>query len=151
MTTFKDCTGREWTLQLSMGSVRSVKLACKLDIGEPSKVEIVCVIIASPDMLADVLWQLLKRDAESNGVTQDDFFDAMDGAALEAARTAFSEAYIAWCPESSRVAVREALDKHAQALQQTADAIVERLNSPEFNAELDRKIKEAFKPVAVAV
>lgn len=149
MNTFKDATGREWTLSFTVGKIRAVKNACGIDMNGPTNVENVCALISAREDLASVLWQLVKSVAE--GMSQDDFCEALDGDALEAGRAALNEAYIAWCPESSRAAVRNTIEKHDAALKQTADAIVERLESPEFNEELGRLIKESFKPVALAV
>ena len=94
MNTFKDATGREWKISFTLGKVRAVKNACKIDMAGPTNVENVCALVSAREDLANVLWQFVKTDA--GDMSQDDFCDALDGEAMEAGRAALNEAYIAW-------------------------------------------------------
>lgn len=85
MKKFHDKTGREWSIDLSFGLWRRIKADCGIDLLD----------VAMPDgkalqqlsrleVLAEVLWAYVADQAASAGITREQFWDALDGAAVHA-------------------------------------------------------------------
>lgn len=83
--TFKDKTGREWSIDLSFGLWRRIKAEAGVDLLD----------VAMPDgksleqlsrleVLAEVLWLYVAEQAGAAGITREEFWDALSGEAVHA-------------------------------------------------------------------
>jgi hypothetical protein len=109
MRTFKDSARREWTVALTTAANRRVKGligAYPADLLMPAPG-------AEPDMaqLADLLFALVKPQADAAGVTDEQFGEALDGDAFAAGLEAATEACIDFFPPDRRATLREARAK----------------------------------------
>lgn len=96
MKTFKDNSGRNWTLAIDVNALKRCRKLVDVDLlaidqGEPQILAIRLELDAV--LLCDVLWALLKPDAEgmSPPVTDEDFGRGMGGTPLKQAREALNE------------------------------------------------------------
>lgn len=94
MASFTDKLGRSWVIDLTAGDLRRVRTRAGIELGK---------LLAQPDQLAAVLfgdvetfgralWALLENQAGERGVTEDDFADGFDRAAVSAAALAVVDA-----------------------------------------------------------
>lgn len=106
---WKDAEGNEWNLSLTFKAVRKIQQVVGVDLLDESMAVNVIALQSQRLKLAEVLWLLTKEQADLRGVTQDDFYDALDADALEAGFSAIYEAFVLFCPSPRREAVRAAL------------------------------------------
>ena len=117
MRLFRDAEKREWSITVNVRAVkamRSVGVDIMDDRGEG-------ILALSSDVvkMCDCIWTLCKLQAEQRGITEDQFFDAMSGDALDAAASAMVDAIIDFFPSARRDLMRRANEK-AVAMQQKA-------------------------------
>lgn len=90
MKTFTDNAGRTWQLALNIGTVRQVKNLLGVNLAEIHAGEPPLLTRLATDvvLLADVIFALVKSQADAQGVTDLDFAAAMGGDAITAAHDA---------------------------------------------------------------
>ncbi len=104
MRKFKDRIDREWTLEINVSAVRRVErstgvnLLKILDKAENGST-LLGRIGTDPLMLVDILFALVKADADKAGVDQDSFDRAFSGDVLLAAHQAFVEELTLFFPD----------------------------------------------------
>lgn len=91
MKSFKDSTGREWVLTLTLGSAMKVKSKLDIDLLQPEEGDPPLLTRLGTDemLLAEVICALLENQFEKHGVTEDDVREAFDGQTILAAQKAF--------------------------------------------------------------
>ena len=97
MKTFTDSAGRTWTLAITVDAIKRVESLVKVNLarlleprstgGLPLLTELEADII----LLCDVLFVLVKPQADAQGVTDEQFGQALGGEAIAAAYPAFWE------------------------------------------------------------
>lgn len=106
---FTDSSNRTWNVRLDIAGVRRVKAGAGIDLlrpfeGNPPPV----VIVANfPDMVAEIVWHLISPAA--NGVSQDDFFSAIDADRSAALLRAVEKEYADFFAAMGRTEVRSAI------------------------------------------
>lgn len=110
MPRFVDAAGREWSVALTLGAVGRLKRECDFDLGAMDDgTRLQAVLLGDPLKLGDVLWHLVKGNA--NGTTRDEFDDAFDGPTFDRAQAALSEAIIDFFHPSRAAEVKSRLPK----------------------------------------
>ena len=93
MRSFTDTAGRTWTVELTLGHARRIESQHGIGLLAPSD-DHLRELLSTP-VAAAVLWQLLAADAAAQGVTREQWEDAVTGvvlaAALEALWTAVAD------------------------------------------------------------
>lgn len=117
MARFKDRTGFEWDIVLTVGSVADVKRETGINLALASKdVAWVQAIYSDPEKFGQVLWTLLAPDA--GATTPEEFARRFDGATLNRAGNALGEAVADFFPRSR---VAKALRENLARLMDEAD------------------------------
>lgn len=117
MAKFKDNKGREWTVSITVRTARQLKDDLGLDVMtflDAEKVEDVHDVWA----VADALGMLCEPQFERHGINATEFFEAMDGDAMESAVNAFVEAIVDFFPQRQREPLRALLAK-TKVIEQT--------------------------------
>lgn len=109
MTEFKDSEGRKWTLNLTLGSAKYIYDKLGVDLLNPSAMtqldengEVDMNKSHLPRLFADDLFigeiisQLISKQAEQRGMSEDEIMDLFDGDTLKNAHSAFLEEYRAF-------------------------------------------------------
>ncbi len=132
MREFKDTSGRTWQLSISIGSIALVRDLLKVDIYGlfEKNMEPLNNLMRDPCQLVNVLYVLVKRQAEKAGVSDEDFGYAFDGDVLLAASDAFMEELVLFFPKQKKTLTTmlqkvRAIESRIQA---RADKEVENLN-----------------------
>jgi hypothetical protein len=88
--TFRDATGREWKIGLTVGAAKRIKAELTLDLLAVVKPKntVLAQLADDPEQLCEVIWRLVLPQAEALGVDQVAFWDAMDDAAIDGATQA---------------------------------------------------------------
>jgi len=139
---WSDSANREWNLSLTFGDARKVHRLAGVDMLDPAQSAGVVGLSGQRAKLGEVLWLLSEKQAKHLGVSQDDFFDALDTDALAEGFEALCESFISFCPVAQQAAVRAAVETQLEALATTATKIAEAINSPESMAAIAEAIDE---------
>jgi hypothetical protein len=93
---FKDSKGRDWDIVLNVGLIGELKRDAAFDLGKAAEAgeRFGDFLFADPSTLANVLWVLVRRQATSQGVTEEQFPYVLDGDAIDRAGDALMEAVI---------------------------------------------------------
>ena len=108
MKTFTDNTGRTWTLSVTVGTIKRVRALCGVDLaniitmesGKTPNVGLLERLAADPVLLVDVLFAVCKPEADTKGITDEEFGRAMAGDVIELAATALLDEIIDFFPEA---------------------------------------------------
>ncbi len=146
MKTFKDSTGREWVLTLTLGTALKVKSKLGIDLlqpeaGDPPLLSRLCT---DELLLAEIICCLLEGQFEKHGVTEEDIFECFDGATLLASQKAFYEEMVDFFQKRGRADRAKAVSKHTNlislaitAAEAKIDALdIEKVMSGEMSGEL---------------
>ena len=112
MKTFTDNAGRTWTVAVNVGAVKRVKDLTGVNLASAVFGDVVEKLAEDPVLLCDVLYALCKPEAEANGVTDEQFGQAMGGDAIDTATTALLEELVSFFPSRRRSVLQKVLDKH---------------------------------------
>ncbi|MDB5294905.1 MAG: hypothetical protein JWO31_888 [Phycisphaerales bacterium] len=113
MKTFKDNEKRTWNVAVNVGTIKRVRDVANVDLlklgdGDTS---LIARLSADPMQLVDVLYALCKPQAEADGVTPDQFAEAMAGDAVEAGLMALLGDLADFFPSGRREVMRKLVGK----------------------------------------
>lgn len=112
-SSFKDSTGREWRVKITMGTALDVLEALGVDLLNPTsrddgKLSAVDVLTSDPSTLAQVVFYCVSPYSDKKT-----FLDHLDGAALKSASDAFWRAYENFFAAAGRADVARAIESKA--------------------------------------
>jgi len=146
MKTFKDSTGREWVLTLTLGTALKVKSKLGIDLLQPEAGDphLLSRLYTDELLLAEIICCLLEGQFEKHGVTEEDIFECFDGATLLASQKAFYEEMVDFFQKRGRADRAKAVSKYTNlislaitAAEAKIDALdIEKVMSGEMSGEL---------------
>lgn len=115
-TRFTDTQGREWQVSITVATVKRVKQDTGFDLlavvgGESA----VTRLSTDPVLLVDVLYSILKPEADSRKIDAEGFAAAIAGDALDTCTAAFLEELANFFPAPRRVVFKKALARIREA------------------------------------
>jgi len=110
MATFRDNTGREWVVTVTVDTVKRVRAACGVDLLCLGEQNVLARMSSDPALLCDVLF-LASVPANGEAVSGVDFGRAMAGDAIDEAARAFLEELVRFFPSRQRPILAEVLKK----------------------------------------
>jgi len=129
MRTFKDNQGREWTIAINVDVAKRV-----LDLTGISVVtltpETLDKMVSDAIKLVDVVYAIVKPQADSRSVARSDFDASIGGASLDNAIDAFIEELISFFPKRQRDLLAKVWTKSSQAVDMVVQEIGARLDDP---------------------
>jgi len=142
MRTFIDNQGRTWTLLVNVDAVKRVRDLIHVDLLEVMEGKLLERLSGDPVLLCDVIWCLIKPEADTKGVSDVDFGRAMAGDAIDRATEALLEGLADFFPSRKGRLLRRAISK-LRTLQEKALNVVEaRLDSGELDHRLEAFLKQ---------
>ena len=101
---FKDRHGRQYKIKITIPKMRFVRDELEIDLGQQSAF---IGLSNNPIELVNVLYCLVKDQADKYGLTDVQFGESFDGDTLEQAWEAFGEAYLSFCPSHQASLLRK--------------------------------------------
>jgi hypothetical protein len=98
MGTFKDTSGREWTITLTVGALKRIRSIAGLDLmplfggQDRQESEAVRTLLLDPLRMADVVYAALKPQLDEAQINDEAFGELLAGPVLAAAAEAFLDA-----------------------------------------------------------
>ena len=142
MHSFSDNAGRTWTLSLTYGSAKRVKALLGNDVDllaiEQGTPPLLTRLATDVVVLCDVIFALLKPQADEQGVTDEQWAEAMGGEAIMAAQDALYEEIISFFQSRARADVVAAARKQKVMIDLAVKAGEERIENVDAQAEISR-------------
>lgn len=140
MHRFKDNTGREWRLSLNGWQLKKLKETLDFDARDH---ESILRAASDPVLLCNVLFVLCEEQAKADGVSDQQFGEAMGGDAIDEAAQAYLEESVDFFPRSQRPALTKVLAT-VKDYQTRATALAEeKLTSPAMTQLMEKCLTEA--------
>jgi hypothetical protein len=137
----KSLTKSAWTIAVNVDAIKRVKSLLEVDLLEAVDGKLLERLISDPVLLCDVIYVLVKPEADTKEVSDEDFGRAMAGDAIEMATSALLEELVDFFPQGRRRLLRKALDKLKQLEATAIEVVDQRLDSPELNEKLAAELK----------
>ena len=115
MKTFTDSQGRTWNVVINVSAVKRVRDILDVDLLDVANGDLLSRLADDPCVLVDVLFALCKPEADTKGITDEDFGRGMVGGVLDEASSALMKELLDFFPSAQR----------ARALGRMARKIVE--------------------------
>ena len=124
MSSFTDTEGRTWTVELTYGSAKRVKKLVGVDLlaiehGDPPLLTRLGTEIM---LVCDVIFALIKPQADEQGVSDEEWAEAMGGDAITEAHEALYEAIVNFFRSRGRTDVGKAVAKQKSLIDETVKA-----------------------------
>jgi hypothetical protein len=147
MKPFTDSAGRTWEVTVNVGAVRRVRDTLGVDLMDVAGGDLLDRLADDPVLLVDVLYVLVKPQADAKSVSDEDFGRAMVGGVIDEAASALMKELLDFFPSAQRArALAKMLRKmeEQQAAVTAAVAALKPLSEAEAATETPRQ--EAGRP-----
>jgi hypothetical protein len=144
MKTFTDTAGRAWTIALTIDAAKRVKSLLdvnllELEAGDPP---LLTRLGTDVILLCDVIFALVKPQADAAGVSDQEFAAALGGDAVLAAQTAFYEELVDFFRKLGRRDLAKAVDAQRRMIDLTVARIETRLDKLDLEAAVETTLGE---------
>lgn len=148
MKTFNDESGRTWEIAINVDCIKRVRALLDVDLLTAVDGDMVPRLTADPILLCDVLYAIIKPQADKLGVSDEDFGRAMAGDAIDHATEAMLAELVNFFPPRRRAPLAKAMETFAATQQAMADRAIKRLESPQMAAYIQRAMDKADAEIA---
>ncbi len=111
MKTFTDNAGNTWSLSITVDAVKRVRSLLSVNLMDVIEGTLLEKLSEDPVLLCDVLFAVVKPEADAKGITDEQFGRAMGGDAIEAATAALLDDLVDFFPSQRRKLLGRALAK----------------------------------------
>lgn len=154
MKSFKDTEGRDWLVEINVGTVMRVRAMCDgLDLVNVIRVEnnrpntdLLEKLADDPVLLVNVLYVVCNEQVKERNLSTEQFAQAMAGDCIEQAVVALLDELVDFFPKAKRLVLRKIMDSTFRVMDQIKGTTVNLLESPEFNEKLEKTIVQFMKP-----
>ena len=142
MKTFTDSAGRNWPLCLTIDSAKRVRDLLNINLLEPEAGDPPLITRLGTDeiLLCDVLFAMVKPQADSQNITSEQFGQALGGDVILAAHTAFYGEIIDFFQKRGRTDRAKA----AATQQKMIDIAIARVTQKMDEIDVSQKLTEIF-------
>jgi hypothetical protein len=134
--TFTDTTGRAWAVEITTSTVLRVRTLASVDLMEAIEGSLVPKLVNDPMLLVNVLYCVLKPQADAAGVTDEQFGEALGRGKIWEARDCLARALIFFSPPEKRAAIRKVWSRTTDLTESAMSAVVKRLDDPKLDREV---------------
>ena len=142
MKTFTDSAGRTWTIALNIDAVKRVKTLLGIDLLKPEEGDPPLLTQLGTDeiLLCDCIYCLVKPQADSQGVSDEQFGQGLGGEAILAAQEAFYQEMIDFFQKRSRPDRARAVEAQSKMI----DLAVARIETHLSGIDLEAEVESTF-------
>lgn len=150
MNCFNDKTGKQWTLDLNVGTARRVKAECGVDlvnvltVSEEGGIDTTILQKLSDDayLLVGVLFSLCRQQVEKEGLDENGFAERFDSETIVNAVDSLIQEIINFSPPAKRKMLMLIYQKTQSFRAKAEQHLNEMLNSKEFEEEIDQQLNK---------
>jgi len=140
MKTFKDNQGREWSISVDVSAVKRVKSLLDVNLLDIVDGKLLELLVTDPVLLCDIIYCLVKPEADGKDVSDEDFGRAMGGDAIDHATAALMGELVDFFPRGKRQVLGKALEKFRKFEARAVEVAEKRLDSPELDAQFETEL-----------
>jgi len=142
LKTFRDNAGNEWTVEINVSALKRVRSLTGTDLlGIISGGNLLERLMRDPVLLCDIIFALIKPQADRKQISDEAFGAAMAGDSIDAATAAMLDELVAFCPSPrDRANLGRVLTTVRKAMDKARDVVEARLDG----GEIERVIEEAM-------
>lgn len=139
MASFKDSKDQQWTVGITVNTVKRVRAALNFDLLATVEDKAALMRLATDrELLVDVLFAVCEPQAKERGINGEGFAEALGGGdGLEAAATAMLEALADFFPKHRREPLHLALAKLRQVQEKAGQLATAKINAIDLDALLN--------------
>ncbi len=126
---FRDELGRVWTIHISCSSLKRIAGHAGFDIADVGNGKAIDLFGGNTSHLLDVLWPLVKADAEKRGIDQDSFGDGLRGDSVSDATAVLKEELLSFFPTARRRLLHRLLDRMEKIVEQANQKAEEEIDN----------------------
>jgi hypothetical protein len=145
--TFQDNAGQTWSLAINVAAVKRVKDLLRIDLLSVLDGKLLEELAGDPVKLCDVVYVLCKPEADTKGITDEQFGQAMAGDALEHATTAFLEELVSFFPQGRRAVLSRTLAKLRQLESRVLDHVTTTLDSDRIDRAMEAELARVDRDI----
>lgn len=145
MQGFSDSAGRAWTITINISAIKrvsdlvGVNLANLLDGSPPLLTRLGTDVV----LLCDVIFALVKPQADVAEVTDEDFGRSMGGDAILSANDAFWAELTAFFRQLRRTDTARAIERQAAMVQTAVAAVEQRINDLDIDGLIQKSLGDS--------
>ncbi len=144
MHVFKDCLDRRWEVTINVAALKRVRGLTGTNLADCIDKAHEALPALMGDMIAfvDVLFALCKGQADEQGITDESFAEGLANDAFDAARDAFMDELVFFCPNAkARVALKNLLSKSKEVSLAALAQATAKLDSLDVQTEASALLK----------
>lgn len=142
MKTFTDNTGKTWSIAINVGTVKRVRASLDVNLLDAVEGKLIERLVSDPILLCDVIFVLCQQEAETRGITDEQFGQAMAGDAIDAATSALLEELVDFFPSGKRQVLTKALAKLKAFEVKAIELANKRLDDPGLEEKLNQVLEQ---------
>lgn len=128
MTVVQDHQGQEWVLHVNTDAIRRLKAEVGLSLQDLLGGEEFGEKLSEPDVMADVLWVLVRSQAEEKGMDRRSFEQRWTGKELQEAALGVMEAFLDFFYPDQKESVRLIMRSVAEQMRQSRIEALEKMS-----------------------
>lgn len=142
MREFKDRQGRPWIVSVNVDAVKRVRTLLEIDLLDIGKGKVLEKLASDEVMMVDLVYVLIKPEADAMGVTDEDFGRSMAGDAIDRAYDAFLAEYVDFFRNPRR---RELMQKALAKLASLEERIIARAEGRLASGEMEERLETEMR------
>lgn len=143
MRAFRDTAGRQWSVDITVETIKRVKGLVGVNLLDVVGGELAERLATDPVLLCDVLYAVCKPDADRLGISDEEFGRGLAGDAIDEATDALLEALVDFFPKLRRKLLRTALGRLQHLHQRAVELAEKRLMDPALERRLEAMLGES--------
>ncbi len=145
MKQFTDSKKRRWDVSVTVAAIKRVRTLLEVDLLDIlGNGELITKLVTDPVLLVDVLYVMCKPQADEQGVSDEQFGEAMAGEPINDATRALLEDLANFSPNPAiRKNMRRVVEAAWKAEEKAGEVLTERLDGGELEKIVDRAVKSA--------
>lgn len=140
MKIFKDVNGKEWTISITVGTIKRVKDLMNVNLIDAVSTDLIDKMKSDPVFLCDILFAICKPQADKDGVSDVEFGEGLVGDAISDATTALIGDLVDFFPQSQRTILQKALAKINTAEKKMTETMNQKIDAM-LDSEIEKRVK----------
>jgi hypothetical protein len=129
MHEFKDDMGRSWRIHITCASTKRITAHAGFDFADISNGKAVELFGGDTKHLLDILWPLVKADADARGIDFDSFGDGLRGDCLADATAVLKEELLTFFPSPRRLLMRKLVAKMEKIVDEAGQKVQQEIDN----------------------
>ena len=129
MHEFKDDLGRPWRVHITCASNKRIAAHAGFDFADIANGKAVELFGGDTAHLLDILWPLVKADADTRGIDYDSFGDGLRGDCLVDATTVLKEELLLFFPSPRRLLMQKLVAKMEKIVSEASQKVQQEIDN----------------------